>query len=91
MLTRELLQDYGWSESHLAEPALAAAEALGRSGLTRDAVLVWLDQVYTDPQRYLADPVLAPLARARLCGEDWTVDCLERSGALHSSVAAYQN
>lgn len=91
MLTRELLQDYGWGESHLAEPALAAAEALVRSGLTRDAVLVWLDQVYTDPERYLADPVLAPLARARLRGQRWTLECIECDDALCSCIGAYQN
>lgn len=75
MLTRELLKLFDWTESHLAEPALAAAEALTRSGLTRDAVLVWLDQVHTEPQRYLADPVLAPLARAHLCRERWALEC----------------
>lgn len=67
MLTHELLQSYyGWPDSRLSELALAAAEALVRSGLTRDAALVWLDQVYTQPERYLGDPVLAPLARARM-------------------------
>jgi hypothetical protein len=75
MLTRELLKLFDWTESHLAEPALAAAEALARSGLTRDAVLVWLDQVYNEPQRYLADPVLAPLARARMEREPWALEC----------------
>jgi len=76
MLTRELLNVFDWTESHLAEPALAAAEALIRSGLTRDAVLVWLDQVYNEPQRYLSDPVLAPLARARMERERLALECM---------------
>jgi len=79
MLTRELLKLFDWTESHLAEPALAAAEALARSGLTRDAVVVWLDQVYTEPQRYLGDPVLAPLARALLGRGYLALECLDES------------
>jgi hypothetical protein len=66
MLTRELLQSYGWPDNELTALALDAAEALLRSGLTREAALVWLDQVYTQPARYLGDPSLAPLARACL-------------------------
>jgi hypothetical protein len=66
MLTRELLQSYGWPENELSALALRAAEALVRSGMAREAALVWLDQVSARPARYLGDPVLAPLARAIL-------------------------
>lgn len=82
MLTRELLQSYGWPDDELTELALDAAAALVRSGLARDAALVWLDQVAAQPGRYLGDPVLAPLARATLRRElrgDLTgVPCDER-------------
>ena len=63
MLTRKLLQSYGWPNGHLTELALAAAEALMGIGLKRDAALVWLDGVRAEPPRYLDDPALAPLAR----------------------------
>src|SRR5262249_42687431 len=66
MLTRELLQSYGWPDNELTEQAVDAALALLRSGLAGEAALVWLDQVYERPARYLGDPVLAPLARACL-------------------------
>ena len=66
MLTRELLRSFGWHDEETIELAQAAATALLSIGLTRDAVLVWLDQVYTQPKRFLNDPVLAPLATAWL-------------------------
>jgi hypothetical protein len=90
MLTRELLQSYGWPDNEVTELALGAAAALVRSGLARDAALVWLDQVAAQPTRYLGDPVLAPLARASLrrqvreicCEEpacEHTLQCVARS------------
>lgn len=83
-MTRELLQSYGWPDNELTEQAVDAAEALLRSGLAREAALVWLDQVYARPARYLGDPVLAPLARAYLrhsiqsmrCSEEEDCDCV---------------
>jgi hypothetical protein len=62
----QLLQFFGRpdeeSDEESIELALAAAMALRRAGLERDAVLVWLDQVYAQPDRFLSDPALAPLA-----------------------------
>jgi hypothetical protein len=77
MLTRELLQSYGWPDNELTEQAVDAAQALLRSGLAREAALVWLDQVYTRPARYLGDPVLAPLARACLRQSIRSIRCAE--------------
>jgi hypothetical protein len=65
MFTGELLRSFGWADEETVELAQAAAAALRDAGLERDAVLVWLDQVYAQPDRFLSDPVLAPLA-ARL-------------------------
>ena len=65
MVTGELWQSFAWPDEEANELALAAAMALRRAGLEPDAVLVWLDQVYEQPDRFLSDPVLAPLA-ARL-------------------------
>jgi hypothetical protein len=66
MLTGEQLRALGWSGKETIELAQDAAVALLRMGLERDAVLVWLDQVHTQPARFLHDPVLAPLAAAWL-------------------------
>jgi hypothetical protein len=66
MLTGELLRSFGWNDEETIELAQAAAVALLSIGLARDAVLVWLDQVCTQPARFLTDPLLAPLAAAWL-------------------------
>jgi hypothetical protein len=79
MLKRELVQSFDWPNDETTELAQAAAAALLGTGLERDAVLVWLDQIYTQPGRYLSDPVLAPLARASLRGGVAGVPGEERS------------
>jgi hypothetical protein len=66
MLIGELLQSFGWPEEETIELAQAAAATLLGMGLERDAVLVWIDQIYSQPSRFLSDPALAPLAHARL-------------------------
>jgi hypothetical protein len=66
MLAGELSRAFGWSDEETFELAEAAAVALLSIGLARDAVLVWLDQVCTQPDRFLNDPLLAPLAAAWL-------------------------
>jgi hypothetical protein len=35
--------------------------------LSGEAVLVWLDQVYAEPEKFVEDPALSALARALLC------------------------
>jgi hypothetical protein len=85
MLTRELLQSYGWPNDETTELALAAAEALLATGLGRDAVLVWLDQVCAQPGRYLSDPVLAPLARASL---RQALRALQASGCTRETIGS---
>jgi hypothetical protein len=66
MLTGELLRSFSWHDKETFELAQAAAVALLSLGLACDAVLVWLDQVCTQPARFLNDPVLARLAAAWL-------------------------
>jgi hypothetical protein len=64
MTPRERVQSCGWPDKETVELEQAAAVALLRTGLDRGAVLVWIDQVYAQPNRFNSDPVLAPLARA---------------------------
>ncbi len=88
MLTRKLLQSYGWPDDHLTELALKAAEALMSTGLERDAALVWVDGVCADSARHLTDPVLAPLARECLRRALRAVTCAE---AIATSALALHN
>jgi hypothetical protein len=94
MLTRKLLQSYGWPDGRLTELALQAAEALMRIGLKRDAVLVWLDGVCVEPTRYLGDPALAPLAceclrqRSRLSPGPKRTSHLSRSDRSKAGASA---
>jgi hypothetical protein len=69
MTLRDLVQSCGWPDDGTRELAQEAAAALLGIGLGRDAVLVWIDQVYAQPNRFLSDLLLAPLARARLAAE----------------------
>jgi hypothetical protein len=69
MTLRDLVQSCGWPDDGTRELAQRAAAALLGIGLGRDAVLVWIDQVYAQPNRFLSDLLLAPLARARLAAE----------------------
>jgi hypothetical protein len=36
-------------------------------GLSGEAILVWLDQVYAEPEKFVNDPALSRLALALLC------------------------
>jgi hypothetical protein len=63
---RELVESCGWPDDGTRELAQGAAEALLGTGLGLEAILVWIDQVYAQPHRFLSDLLLAPLARARL-------------------------
>jgi hypothetical protein len=66
MTPRELVQSCGWPDDGTSELAQVTAEAPLGTGLGRDAVLVWIDQIYAQPGRFLIDPVLVPLAYAGL-------------------------
>lgn len=71
MMSGKILKANGWPEGAIIGLAKAAAESLAGAGLDRDAILAWLDSVRAEPDRYLADPALAALAR----------ECLRRAAA----------
>ena len=66
MLLEELLQRFGSVDEETIELAQGAVTALLSIGLERDAALAWIDQGCAQPDRFLDDPVLGPLAGARL-------------------------
>jgi hypothetical protein len=66
MLLGKLLQPFGSVDEETIELAQEAVTALLSIGLERDAAFAWIDQVCAQPDRFLNDPVLAPLADARL-------------------------
>ncbi len=63
MLTGKTLQAAGWPSGKIIGLAKAAAERLEAEGLTHDEILARLEPVRLDPGAYLADPLLADLAR----------------------------
>jgi hypothetical protein len=71
MLERTLVKSLGWPEGRLLVLAYDAAARLSAIGLSGEAILVWLDQVYADPEKFVDDPALAGLALAVIrCHED---------------------
>jgi tRNA-splicing ligase RtcB (3'-phosphate/5'-hydroxy nucleic acid ligase) len=71
MLSGKILKANGWPEGKVIGLAKAAGLKLEDAGLERDAVLSRLDAVRTKPGDYLADPLMADLAR----------ECLRRAAA----------
>ena len=67
MLERTLVKSLGWPEGRLLVLAYEAGTRLAATGLSGEAILVWLDQVYADPEKFVEDPALSALARALLC------------------------
>jgi len=67
MLERTLVKSLGWPEGRLLVLACEAGTHLAATGLSGEAVLVWLDQVYAEPEKFVEDPALSALARALLC------------------------
>jgi hypothetical protein len=67
MLERTLVKSLGWPEGRLLVLAYEAGTHLAATGLSGEAILVWLDQVYADPEKFVEDPALSALARALLC------------------------
>ena len=67
MLERTLVKSLGWPEGRLLVLAYEAGTHLATTGLSGEAVLVWLDQVYADPEKFVDDPALSNLALALLC------------------------
>ena len=67
MLERTLVKSLGWPEGRLLVLAYEAGTHLAATGLSGEAILVWLDQVYAEPEKFIEDPALCALARALLC------------------------
>ena len=67
MLERTLVKSLGWPEGRLLVLAHEAGTCLAEMGLSGEAILVWLDQVYAEPEKFVNDPALSRLALALLC------------------------
>jgi hypothetical protein len=67
MLERTLVKSLGWPEGRLLVLAHEAGTRLAEMGLSGEGILVWLDQVYAEPERFVTDPALGRLALALLC------------------------
>jgi len=67
MLERKLVKSLGWPEGRLLVLAHEAGTRLAEMGLSGEAILVWLDQVYAEPEKFVNDPALSRLALALLC------------------------
>src|SRR6478672_7470179 len=67
MLERTLVKSLGWPEGRLLVLAYEAGTRLAEMGLSGEAILVWLDQVYAEPEKFVNDPALSRLALALLC------------------------
>jgi hypothetical protein len=67
MLERTLVKSLGWPEGRILVLAHEAGTRLAEMGLSGEAILVWLDQVYAEPVKFVNDPALSRLALALLC------------------------
>jgi hypothetical protein len=67
MLERTLVKSLGWPKGQLLVLAHEAGTHLAEMGLSGEAILVWLDQVYAEPVKFVHDPALSRLALALLC------------------------
>jgi hypothetical protein len=67
MLEQTLVKSLGWPHGRLLVLAHDAGTRLAATGLSGEAVLVWLDQVHDDPEKFVEDPALCALALALLC------------------------
>lgn len=77
MISGKILQARGWPQGKVIGLAKAAGQALEDGGLDREAALDRLDAVRAKPGDYLADPLLADLAR----------ECIRRQQAAAEPVA----
>jgi hypothetical protein len=66
LLERTLVKSLGWPEGRLLVLAYEAGTRLAAIGLSGEAILVWLDQVYAEPEKFVEDPALRKLALALL-------------------------
>ena len=72
LITGKILKLHGWSEGKIIGLAKKAAETLAEQGMDRDVILARLDDVRNEPGPFLADTVMADLARE--CIREFTKD-----------------
>ncbi len=77
MLSGKILKAHGWPEGKIIGLAKAVAQTLADAGLEQQTILDQLAQVRDDPGPFLADPLMAQLAR----------ECVRRAAAEHEPVA----
>ncbi len=87
MLSGKILKANGWPEGKLIGFAKAAALKLQDAGLEQQTVLDRLDAVRQDPEAYLADPLMAELARE--CARRAAVDPKRLEETLRVQPLAY--
>jgi tRNA-splicing ligase RtcB len=63
LITGKILKIHGWPDGKVIGLAKKAAETLGASGADRETILSRLEAVRSEPGPFLADSVLADLAR----------------------------
>ncbi|MBK8420178.1 hypothetical protein [Candidatus Villigracilis saccharophilus] len=63
IITGKILKLNNWPDGKIIGIAKSISEQLSAQGLSREAVLSQLDAVRQDPGPFLADPLLADLAR----------------------------
>ena len=93
LITGKILKLHGWSEGKIIGLAKKAAETLTERGVERDTILARLDSVRNDPGPFLADAVMADLAREcirRLAKDEPVQDAL-RDEALPFPVWGEDN
>ncbi|MFZ5879689.1 MAG: RtcB family protein [Chloroflexota bacterium] len=76
LITGKILKLHGWPDGRVIGLAKKAAEALSAEGANRETILARLDAVRSEPGPFLADSVLADLAREclRLTKKDEPLD-----------------
>ena len=63
LITGKILKIHGWPDGKIIGLAKKVAKELSITGADRESVLARLEAVRRDPGPFLADPLLADLAR----------------------------
>jgi tRNA-splicing ligase RtcB (3'-phosphate/5'-hydroxy nucleic acid ligase) len=87
MISGKILKLYSWPEGKLIGLAKRAAEKLEDAGLKQQTILDRLDAVRTNPDAYLADAVMAELARE--CARRAAADPVRMDDTLRAQPLGY--
>jgi tRNA-splicing ligase RtcB len=87
MISGKILKLNGWPEGRLIGLAKRAAANLELEGLTQETILDRLDAVRTNPDAYLADAVMAELARE--CSRRVAADTARMDDSLRTQPLNY--